>query len=130
MRNRNIMAVYVLGGLAVVGGIALYNTSDDDTPDGQVESGPSRRGEAGQGILIDLALPESFFEREEPAGSGPVSRAVTPPATYTPRSAARGVAPAPATRPAVVAAPPACAPSLLGSVLGLLGALLGGGGGC
>ncbi|HTK66190.1 MAG TPA: hypothetical protein VL595_27680 [Pseudonocardia sp.] len=130
MRDRNIIVVYALGALAIVGGIALYNTSKDDVPDGQVESGPTRRGEAEQGILIDLALPESFFEREQPEESPPARRVPAAPATYTPRSAAGGSAPAPVTRPALVTAPPACVPSLLGSVLGLLGALLGGGGGC
>jgi hypothetical protein len=130
MRDRKIMAVYVLGTLSIVGGIVAYNNADDDLPGGGPDNGPSRRVEKGQGIAIDLAIPEPFGSREQPDTSAPARRTVTPPATQAPRSAARGLASAPAARPVSVSARPACAQSLLGSVIGLLGALLGGGGGC
>lgn len=131
MRDRKIMAVYVVGTMSVVGGIVAYNNFVDDTPDGQAGGGSERRVEAGQGIFVDLALPEPRSRREEPAESRPESRATTPPAVqHTSRSAAGGSGSAPAARTASVSAAPACTQSLLGSVIGLLGALLGGGGGC
>lgn len=130
MRERNVLAAYVIGMLAIVGGIVLYNALNDDSPDSPVQSGPSKRHEAGQGLLIDLSIPQALAEREQPDASPPARRATTPPAIHTSRSAAGGGGSAPAARPMVVSAQPACAQSLLGSVIGLLGSLLGGGGGC
>lgn len=129
MRDRNVMAVYVLGALAVIGGIVAYNTYDD-TPDGQTENGPTRRFQGGQGVLIDLSLPDQPARREQPEVSGPATRVAGAPATHVARSAAGGGSSAPAARPTLVSTQPACSTSLLGSVLGLLGSLLGGGGGC
>ena len=129
MRDRNVIAMYVVGVVSLVGAIVLYNNSDYDAPDSQ-GSGPSSRAEGTQGVIVDLALPESFFKREQPEASGPVSRATTPPEIQTSRSAAGGAAPVAAAQTTLVSAAPACNQSLLASVMGLLGALLGGGGGC
>jgi hypothetical protein len=130
MRSRNVVVLYVLGTLAIIGGIVVYNDSNDKPGDDQVQSGPSKRAKAPEGILIDLAIPERVVEVEQADTTEPGRRATTPPATHASRSAAGGGAAAPAARPAMVMATPACSPSLLGSVLGLLGSLLGAGGGC
>jgi hypothetical protein len=128
MRDRIIMAGYILGALAIVAGLIVYNNLDsEDVP---APHGPSERIEAGEGTLIDIGVLNVILGRREEAAQ-PVAETKAPLPVQTRMSPAGGAAPAAVIQPAFVyTPPPTCAPSLLGSVLGLLGGLLGGRGGC